>query len=302
MINPRLIKKRVNSVKNIGKITKALEMVSASKVQKLTQKALNAKPYARLIYELVGNLAGDSELLEIPLMRQPETENNALYILISTNRGLAGSLNTNLFRKLNMHLELKNSKKHLITIGKKGRSFALLNGNLVADFSDYKEKTDIVSSVSKILIEGFVDGIYDSVYIVYNDFITALSQEPSVKKILPIKREELSEEKPGTLEISGESGAVKGESIKKRKSFHYEPDPVAVLENLLPYYLEIQLVESLYEAEASEHASRMIAMKNASDNSEELSFSLSLEYNKGRQSLITTEISDITTAQVSIAR
>ena len=302
MINPRLIKKRLNSIKNIGKITKALEMVSASKVQRLTQKALNAKPYARLIYDLVGNLAGDSELSEIPLMRQPNTENNALYILISTNRGLAGSLNTNLFRKLKTYIESKNSKKNFITIGKKGRSFALLNGNLVADFSDYKEKTDVVSSVSKILIEGFIDGIYDAVYIAYSDFITALSQEPSVKKILPIIKEELTEEKTGTLEISGERDAQKGERKNKGKSFHYEPDPVAVLENLLPYYLEIQLVESLYEAEASEHASRMIAMKNASDNSEELSSGLSLEYNKGRQSMITTEISDITTAQASLVK
>jgi len=299
MINPRLIKKRLSSVKNIGKITKALEMVSASKVQKLTEKALNAKPYAKLIYELVGNLAGDSEAMEVTLMKQPEKIESELYILISTNRGLAGSLNTNLFRNLSKHLGGNNLKHNFITIGKKGRSFALLNGNLVADFSDYKEKTDIVSSVNKIIVDGFIDGTYDAVYIVYSDFITALTQEPSVKRILPIEKSELTSEQMET-EIKGRRETESEKLIKGKRSFHYEPDPVTVMESLLPYYLEIQLVESLYEAEASEHASRMIAMKNASDNSDELSFGLSLEYNKGRQSLITTEISDITTAQASL--
>lgn len=299
MINPRLIKKRLTSVKNIGKITKALEMVSASKVQKLTEKAVSAKPYTKLIYDLVGSLAGDSEAMEIPLMRQPEKTENELYILISTNRGLAGSLNTNLFRNLAKHLEGNTLKHNFITIGKKGRSFAMLNGNLVADFSDYKEKTEIVSSVNKMLIEGFINETYDAVYIVYSDFITALTQEPSVKQILPIKKSELSLEQTDT-DVAGKRESEQVRSKIVSKSFYYEPDPVTVMENLLPYYLEIQLIESLYEAEASEHASRMIAMKNASDNSEELSLGLALEYNKGRQSLITTEISDITTAQLSL--
>jgi F-type H+-transporting ATPase subunit gamma len=192
-------------------------------------------------------------------------------------------------------------KRDFITIGKKGRSFAIFNGNLVADFSDYKEKTEIVSAVNKMLTEGFINGRYDAVYIVYSDFITALTQEPSVKQILPIRKSELSLEKTDT-NIEGKRESRQERSTIMQKSFYYEPDPVSVMENLLPYYLEIQLIESLYEAEASEHASRMIAMKNASDNSEELSFGLSLEYNKGRQSLITTEISDITTAQLSLNR
>lgn len=301
MINPRLIKKRLSSVKNIGKITKALEMVSASKVQKLMDKAISAKPYARLIYELVGDLAGDIESMEISLMRQPLMQKCDLYILVSTNRGLAGSLNTNLFKKVTKHLEGRNIEHNFITIGKKGRNFALLNGRLVADFSDYKVKTDVVSAVNKILVEGFIDETYDAVYIAYSDFITALTQEPSVKQILPIRREELSSSKDGASILEKEN-SDKGNNVNRQKSFYYEPDPVTVMGNLLPYYLEIQLVESLYEAEASEHASRMIAMKNASDNSEELSLGLSLEYNKGRQSLITTEISDITTAQASLIR
>lgn len=299
MINPRLIKKRLTSVKNIGKITKALEMVSASKVQRLTEKALSAKPYARLIYELVGNLAGDSDAAGVPLMRQPEDVKSSLYILVSTNRGLAGSLNTNLFKNLAKNLEADASTHNFITIGKKGRSFALSNGNLVADFSDYQEKTEIVASVTKILIDGFIGGIYDAIYVVYSDFITALSQEPAVKQILPIKKAELQIQKDD-MGVVGRRGSEGVDEKVQKKSFHYEPDPVAVMQNLLPYYLEIQIVESLYEAEASEHASRMIAMKNASDNSEDLSLSLSLEYNKGRQSLITTEISDITTAQASL--
>lgn len=300
MKNPRLIKKRLNSINNIGKITKALEMVSASKIQRLTEKATSAKPYARLVYELVGNLAGDNESIDIPLMRQPTAYKSVLYILISTNRGLVGSLNTNLFKKTAKHMEGKNIENNFITIGKKGRNFALLNGKLVADFSDYLEKTEIISAVNKIVTEGFINQNYDVVFIAYNDFITALSQEPSIKQILPIVKEELLTEKPDPLEVLGEKDTLSGNAYKKRKSFYYEPDPVTVLENLLPYYMEVQLMESLYEAEASEHASRMIAMKNASDNSEELSQGLGLEYNKGRQNMITAEISDITTAQASL--
>src|SRR3989344_3553019 len=147
MLNPRLIKKRVNSIKNIGKITKALEMVSASKVQKAQDKAVSAKPYARTIYEIIANLAGDSESHEIPLMRQPELINNDLYILVSTNRGLAGSLNTNLFRKAFEFIKQKNTKHSFITIGKKGRTFAATEGKLEADFSEYKDWGSLISAV-----------------------------------------------------------------------------------------------------------------------------------------------------------
>jgi len=301
MANPKLIKKRVNSIKNIGKITKALEMVSAAKVQKAQAAALNAKPYAKLIYELVSSLSGKTNVSEIPLLRTPIKVNSDMIIFISTNRGLAGSLNTNLLKFSLDFLSQREGIKHsFITIGKKGRSFAATKGELVADFSDEKNISTISSSVTKLISEGFIQGTYDEVFIIYSEFINALTQEARVKHLLPISKSALKEE------IGRESFELKGESDAKEKSidsdisYSYEPDSVTVLSSLLPFYLEIQVAESIYEADASEHSARMIAMKNATDNSRELSESLTLVYNKARQTLVTNEISEITTAQVSL--
>ena len=299
MANPRLIKKRVNSIKNIGKITKALEMVSASRVQKAQEKAIRAKPYANMINELVRRLAEKNASIDIPLMRQPEEIKSDLFILISTNRGLAGSLNTNLFREISQFLEKKNSKHNFVTVGKKGRVFAMQKGQFVADFSESKDLGGKVTDIVKLAIKGFVTEVYDEVYIVYSDFLTALLQEPIVKRILPIKAEELSEGYE-TGDLLGRREKIMGSETTKESNCFYEPDPVTVLTDLLPYYIEIQIAESFYEAEASEHSARMIAMKNASDNASELTEGLSLEYNKARQSMITTEMSDIATAQESL--
>ena len=299
MANPRLIKKRVGSIKNIGKITKALEMVSASKIQKAQSKALSAKPYAGAIYEMIANLSYDFESNEIPLMRQPKFTANDLYVLISTNRGLAGSLNVNLFKKIESHIDERGKINHnFITVGKKGRYFALTNGKLVADLSEAKERVGVISAITKIITEGFAEQTYDEVYIAYSDFITAFSQVPSVKKILPVSRnllEEVSHKK--SLEIVGHEYQNNPDLTQSTVKFYYEPDPISVLNNLLPFYIEIQIAEAIFEAEASEHSARMIAMKNAYDNATELSDGLSLEYNKARQSMITTEINDITVAQ-----
>lgn len=301
MANPRLIKKRVGSIKNIGKITKALEMVSASKVQKAQILALNAKPYANTIYGLVGSLAGASGVKEITLMRTPKIVSSDMYIIVSTSRGLAGSLNTNLFRFAERFLQKKKGMKHsFVTLGKKGVAFAAENGKLVADFSEEKEIGSVVSALSRLVIDGFSDETYDEVYIIYSEFINALTQEPRIKKILPISKEILEEEvRHESFEILGNSGASRVLS-EAEKSYSYEPDAVTVLGNLLPFYLEIQIAEAIYEGQASEHSARMVAMKNANENANELSVGLTLLYNKARQSMITTEISDITTAQLSI--
>jgi F-type H+-transporting ATPase subunit gamma len=176
---------------------------------------------------------------------------------------------------------------------------AAQKGQLVADFSESRDFGNKVTDIVRLAIEGYVTESYDEVYVVYSDFITALSQEPVVKKILPIETEELSEGYE-TGDLKGRRERVGNQETSTGSYFTYEPDPVTVLTDLLPYYIEIQIAESLYEAEASEHSARMIAMKNASDNASELTEGLSLEYNKARQSMITTEISDITTAQESL--
>jgi len=306
MANTRLIKKRVKSIKNIWKITKALEMVAASKIIKAQKAALAAKPYAQAIYELVGSLPYESETKEIPLMRIPEVLRSDLYLIISTNRGLAGSLNANLFRfGENFLLQKKGLKHFFVTVGKKGRSFAVRQGTLFADFSDEKDGKKVISALTKLVVDGFSDETFDEVYILYSEFVNALTQKPRLKKLLPISKSILEEElKRKSFELLGESEG----SLEEKKqvkdtlpiNFTFEPDRISVLASLLPFYLEVQIAEALYEADASEHSARMIAMKNASENASELSLGLTLLYNKERQGLITSEIIDITTAQLSI--
>jgi F-type H+-transporting ATPase subunit gamma len=279
MANTRQIKKRVKSVRNIGKITKALEMASAAKVAAAQDRALSAKPFAQKIYEIVNRLPIEVLKSQVPILRRPEQRQKALVILISSDRGLAGSLNTNLFRFLANYLnEQMFSDIEFITIGKKGIPFTLAHGKLK---EDYSESVNIIADVSAIIgsaAENFVGGMYDTVTIVFNDFVNALKQNPQVLEILPI--------------------ATYAENISGVVNF--EPDEVEVLKEIIPYYLEVQLTRCIIEGQASEHAARMIAMKNASDNAGDLSAGLELLYNKERQSAITTEINDIVTAGLTL--
>lgn len=303
MANPRLIKKRVKSIKNINKITKALEMVAASKVQKAQEKAVNAKPFAEKIYQLVQSFASQADTATIPLLRSPKEIRSDLYVLVSTNRGLAGNINTNLFRLLSRQLLTSLVKSHsFITIGKKGRNIALGQGDLLADFSDYMPPESAVPYIIKAVTDAFVEEKVDAVYIVYNDFISALRQDPKIKRLLPLSKEDIAlSDESEAFELKGDQND-KEEKGEKNVLYNFEPSPEAVLKELLPFYLEIQMTEILLEAEASEHSARMVAMKNASDNAKELSYNLSLEYNKARQSSITTEINDIVTAGLSLKK
>lgn len=280
MANTRLLKKRVESVKNIGKITKALEMVSASKVQAAQDKALAAKPFAEKIYEVINQMPVETLKSQVPILRQPEKINKALYIVISTNRGLAGSLNTNLIRKLDNHInDNQFVNVSFITMGKKALSYVLSRGNLKEDYSDNPDWTENISAIIQSVSEEFIEGKFDTVFVAYSEFVTAIKQVPKVIKILPIKSEDF--ESSGT-------------------PTNFEPGEVEVLNDIIPYYLETQLSRSVLEADASEHASRMLAMKNASDNASELKDALEHTYNKERQSAITNEINDIVTAQLSL--
>lgn len=296
MANPRLIKKRVNSVKNISKMTRALEMVSASKIQKAQEKALNSKPYAEKVYEIVQDFADKADRQSIPLMRLPHDRSRVLFVLVSTNRGLAGSLNTNLYRRLNNFIN-NNNFQHLefIVVGKKGQSFANLRGEVQADYSDVVPMEDAAMPVVSFIRNKFEKEEVDEVYLVYNDFISALEQNPTIKMLLPIESHDLPKESPELMD-------QKAKEIRKGKSagLNFETSAEKVLSQLLPFYLEVVVTEVLYEAEASEHSARMIAMKNASENAKNLSAELSLEYNKARQQAITTEISDIVTASQTV--
>ena len=280
MANQKQIKTRVKSVKNIGRITGALEMVAASKVQKAQDKALNSKPYAQKVHELVSAFEREKGLSsEFALLRSPAQIKTDLIILVTSNRGLVGSLNTLLLNKLENSL-LKDTNHKFITFGTKGISFAAKFGELLADFSENAFEEEISACV-ELIIKEFTEEKVDAVYIAYNDFNSIMKYEPTITKLFPLSSEDFDA----------------GEPTPK---FVFEPSPEEVLKNLLTFYIETEIRDAIFEAEASEHSARMVAMKNASENANELGKALNLEYNKARQSSITTELADITTSSLTL--
>lgn len=284
MSNIRQIRRRIKSVQNITQITRAMEMVAASKMKKAQDKAVLGKPYAEKIYQATKELADHTEKKFHPLLSLGNPEGKLLAVLISTNKGLCGGLNTNLFRLINQWLT---SEKNIdfVTLGKKGENFVVRSGqNLVADFSQKTPFTENVAALTSFLVDGFIKETYREIYLVYNTFLTAFRQIPTKKVILPIISFTTTEE-------------VQEESFPE---FLVEPGITDVLENLLPHYLENQIRAAILEAEASEHSARMMAMKNATEAASDLISDLTLIYNKVRQEKITSEIADMVTARMAV--
>lgn len=280
MIGSRVIKRRIRSAKNIAQITKAMQMVAAAKMKKAQAEALAGRPYATKIQEAVSEFASTLGSVTHPLFQTFPRATKTLVLLVSTNKGLCGGLNTNQFRSVITWF--KGNDVTYITIGKKGRNFVLRSkASLLADFSDHDVREAIAPVVS-LIVEEYVKGIYKDVWIVYNEFLSALSYEPMQVHILPFSAPVASSQNQG-----------------KARQFVVEPSLEQVVASLLPHYLETQVRRSILEGEASEHSARMIAMKNATDNASDLMDTLSLEYNKIRQQQITMEIADIVTARMT---
>ena len=284
MANIRLIKGRIKSAKNISQITKAMELVAASKMKKAQLQAQAGKLYADKIYEMVMTLASRITEARHPLLTKPKKlTGKKLVVCISSNKGLCGGLNTGLFRFFHER-NPKMANVDFVTLGKKGVSFLTqLGGNVKADFSDAPSFISVVPAVTELVSQEYIAGDYDAVELVYNDFISIIRQDPKEKTILPL-----------TIESTGvtkEKGAPK---------FTIEPSVDEVFDSLLPHYLENQIRDAILEAEASEHSARMLAMRNATDNANDLVSDLTLVYNKVRQEKITYEISDIITATMGL--
>lgn len=284
MANIRLIRRRIKSADNISQITRAMEMVAASKMKKAQQQAILGKPYAAKIYNAVQELGRHIDKKFHPLLSSQDLSGKLLIILISTNKGLCGGLNTNLFRNITAWIG-KEKDADYISVGKKGQSFLVKQRkNLIADFSQKTPFTESVPALTQLLVDGFIKGTYREIWLSYNTFLTALKQIPTRKMILPITEFEKTETSTET----------------KFSEFVIEPGPDDVLKNLLPHYLENQIRAAIYEAEASEHSARMIAMKNATDAATDFMNELTLLYNKARQEKITYEIADLVTARLAV--
>jgi F-type H+-transporting ATPase subunit gamma len=290
MANTRQIKQRMNTAANISKITKAMEMVSASKMRRAQQQALAARPYTRGIQESLQKVAQFTNASMHPLLSH-HSEGKNVVVLFSTDRGLCGGLNTNLFKNT-WQWKKAHSDVEVIVIGKKAVAFARKTGlKIAAQFTSMPEKLSVenILPIARLIVDGFLNKEYKTVQIIYMDFINTLSQKVRVTQLLPISAEETE------LQADQKSSELFAE-------YTFEPNPHEILNELLPYYIENTLYQILLEAKASEHSARMVSMKNASDNAKGLVSELKLLFNKSRQAAITSELLDITTATLTVTK
>ncbi len=291
MPSTRDIRRRIKSVKNTAQITKAMQMVASSKMRKAQLAALAGRPYATLMNDVLSAVTEGAGEFTHPLMEDRGGRKRAV-ILVSTDKGLCGALNSNLLREAG---KLDKDTTVYICAGKKGAQFiSRTKRNLAAEFT-YKDNPMFseARAISKFAQEMFLSGQVDRVDVLYTNFINTLSQKPELRTLLPIGQIHAVE--------AGVDGHGDGGQLKKSElEYLFEPNPTEVLGNLLPHYVNFQVYQFLLEAKASEHSSRMVAMKNATDNAKQLIKDLTLEYNKLRQANITKELLEITTAQMAM--
>lgn len=281
MATLRAIQRRIKSVRNISQVTRAMEMVAASKMRRAQTATLSSRAYAEKAWEVLRYVSaqpGRNKMLH-PLLEERKEIKNITLVLITSDRGLCGAYNMNIIRTafdfMKQHEE-KNPVK-LITIGKRGREIASRTGkSIIAEFTGLSERPSIldIGPITKVAIEEFTSGRADQVRIAYTDFVNVIVQKPVIKQLLPLHPPQ---------EKSQGLGAV----------YLYEPDPETLLDAILPRFTELQIYQALLEALASEWASRMVAMRNATDSAQDLIGDLSLAYNKARQWNITKEMLDI---------
>ncbi len=291
MASTRDIRRRIKSVKNTAQITRAMQMVASSKMRKAQLAALAGRPYATLMNQVLAAVSEGAGDFSHPLMEQREGKRRAV-ILISTDKGLCGALNSNLLREAG---RLDKDTTVYVCAGKKGGQFvSRMKRQLAAEFT-YKDNPMFseARAISKFAQDMFLKGEVDRVDVLYTNFINTLTQKPELRQLLPIGQIHAVE---AGVDGHGDGGALKKSDVE----YLFEPDPTAVLGNLLPHYVNFQVFQFLLEAKASEHSSRMVAMKNATDNAKQLIKDLTLEYNKLRQANITKELLEITTAQMAM--
>jgi len=281
MAGAKEIRSKIASIKSTQKITSAMEKVAVSKMRKAQMRMAASRPYAERIRQVIGHLANANPEYRHPFMVERPVKRVG-YIIVSTDRGLCGGLNTNLFKALIKHMKEWHDQKveaDLCVIGNKGASFfRSFGGNVVAAIGNLGEApsiNDLIGSV-KVMLDAFQEGRVDRLYLVSNKFINTMTQKPTVDQLLPLAAD------------------ANAEPVKKGQwDYLYEPDAQQLLDALLVRFIESQTYQAVVENGAAEQAARMIAMKSATDNAGELIGDLQLVYNKARQAAITQEISEI---------
>lgn len=275
------IRDQIGSVKSTQKITKAMEMVAASKMRKAQDRMLAARPYAQKIRAVVAHIAKANLEYKHPFTIERDVKRVG-YIVVSSDRGLCGGLNMNVFRKCMADMgewDSKNVEIDVATIGSKALGFfRRLGGNVISEASNYGDKpslTDLLGAITSML-KAYENGTIDRLYVVSNEFVNTMTQAPISKQLLPV--------------TANEEDAA---DVPQMFDYIYEPEAQPVLDTVLKRYIESQIYEAVVENVACEQSSRMVAMKSASDNAGDLIGELELVYNKARQSAITQEISEI---------
>ncbi|MCY4436162.1 MAG: ATP synthase F1 subunit gamma [Chloroflexi bacterium] len=287
----RQLRRRIRGVQNTRQITRAMELVASSRLRRAQERVLASRPYAERIRSVIDNLAAVSGAQELHPLLQVRPVSHAALILFTTSRGLCGSLNSNMVRSVVRFILDRGVSVDIIAVGTKGpallRSVGLSNAVSAQyqDLGNYPNLADILP-MSRSTIEGFTSKKYDEVYVGFSQFVNLMRQEPTLARILPITPEELD---PSEI------------SAFHQVDYIYEPSPDDVLSTLLPRFIEAQIYRALLENIASEHSARMIAMRNATENAEEILQDLTLTYNKVRQTAITNEVIEIATAAKAIA-
>ncbi len=290
MPSTREIKRRIGSIKNIGQITRAMQMVATSKMRRAQERVQQARPYAEQLRGMVSRLAraGGADVGSGAALMAERPVRKIGYVLITPDSGLCGALPSNINRQtihsidgVKRELVQKGAPDpgvDIVAVGRKGRDFVLRSPyNLLAEFTNYGMQPGLsdASAIAQVAVDAFIKGEVDVVYIVYAKFVNTVTQVPTTVKLLPVE--------PPTDESDE----------KKNVEYIYEPDPQSLFEALLPRYVDLQVYQAMLESLASQWAAQMVAMKNATDSAKELLEDLNLTYNKARQASITTQILEV---------
>src|SRR3989344_7765469 len=292
MANTRELRRRIKSVKNTAQITKAMQMVAATKMKRAQNQAISGRPYSDTLNDSLASLLPKVDPAAHPLL-SPNEANTSAMVILSTNKALCGALNTNLFRGISAsHLSSGNVK--FFSVGLKAKNFVIQNNfTLEGDF----ENTEVVmfnraKKIADLVIQAYLEKVIGEVYLAYPHFVSTLRQEPRIVKLLPISEDHLRGE--GSLISNAHLG---GDAVSE---FLFEPNADQLLDFVLTHQVETQIYQALLETKASEHSARMMAMQNATDNAKDLVESLTLTYNKTRQDAITAELLEITSAGLAL--
>lgn len=299
MASIREIRRRIRSVKNISQVTRAMQMVAASRMRRAQEQVLATRPYAAKAGEILTHLAAQRAVDESlhPLLQHRDEIRTVGLVLITSDKGLCGSYNHNLIQQADRFISASPYPVELITVGRRGRdAMWQLGQKIVAEYSNLPPQPGVldVAPIARTAIQGFISGRFDVVYLAHTVFINTLVQQPETWQFLPLQQVQLGN-MPLDKHRQAESTLAIGEYI-------YEPDPATILDAVLPRFTELQIYQAVLESLASEHSARMVAMRNATENANDLLADLTLTYNRARQEAITKEMLDIAGGAEALAQ